>query len=316
MLHAYQLDNRALRRMDREAPLSGAVWIDLYRPLPEQVAAVEGLGIAVPTLADMEEIEISNRLYHEDAADTMTVVLPGRTPDGEQIAAPVSFILRKDVLVTVRHHAPRPFETFPDRAGRSTAGCATADRVFLGLIEEIVARLADLLEGAGRQLDTAAGLAFRDEAPQTEELQDVLRQVGRQGEALGRIRLGLLTVERALSFLMAQNRHEPGELRSLVKSMLRDIQSLSVHGDFLSSRVTLAVDSVLGLINLAQNATVRIVSVVAALFMPPTLVASCYGMNFRLMPELDWTWGYPIALALMAGSAATTYLFFRWKKWL
>ena len=131
-------------------------------------------------------------------------------------------------------------------------------------------------------------------------------------------RLSLLTLERALGFflLTLEERGVAEAIRPSVAGLLRDIQSLEVHGDHLSGRVAQATDATLGMINLAQNTTVRIVSVVAVLFLPPTLIASIYGMNFRLMPELEWVLGYPVAMGLMLASAATTYLFFKWKKWL
>lgn len=322
MLHAFIPGTHGLARLDQDTPMvpgaqiGRAIWIDLYRPLDSQVSAVDALGVEVPTLADMEEIEISNRLYRENGADYMTVVLPGQLPDGRSVSGPVSFILSKERLITVRHHTPRSFETFPDRADRATAGCTTPERIFLGLIEEIVARQADLLEGIGRALDSVSVRVLGD--AKQEELQHALGQVGGQGELLGRIRLGLLTLERALSFFdQTLATHPQGkDLHAIVKNQIRDIGSLAVHGDFLSSRVSLSVDATLGMINLAQNTTVRIVSVVAALFMPPTLIASMYGMNFANMPELDKSWGYPFALVLMVASAAGTWAFFKWKDWL
>lgn len=135
---------------------------------------------------------------------------------------------------------------------------------------------------------------------------------------LGRVRLALLSVERALSHFSQTlgARADATPLAGIVKGQLRDVQALGVHADFLSGRVTLATDATLGMINLAQNATVRIVSVVAALFLPPTLIASVYGMNFAGMPELDQPWGYPLALGLMLGSAVVTYLYFKWRGWM
>ena len=160
MLNAYAGTAEGLVRLptDADAPAvpARALWVDLYRPGPAQVAAVEALGIGVPSLADMEEIEISNRLYHDAGADYITVVIPGLSTSREAMMGPVTFILTPDRLVTVRHHAPRPFETYPERANTGAAGCGTPERVFLGLAEEIVSRLADLLEGAGTVLDTAA----------------------------------------------------------------------------------------------------------------------------------------------------------------
>jgi len=295
------------------------VWIDLYRPMPAQVAAVAALGVAVPTLADMEEIEISNRLYRENGLEVMTVVLPGLSESRSPTSGPVTFILAPERLVTVRHHAPRPFETYPERADKSGPGCDRPDRVFLGLMEDIIGRLADLLEGIGRSLDAVAGAVYRPVPgkDRAHVLQAALEQAGQEGELLSRLRLALLTLERAVSFF-GQGLAERGDaaLRPLVKGLMRDLQALEVHADFLGQRVALATDATLGMINLAQNVTVRIVSVVAALFLPPTLIASVYGMNFAHMPELTQPWGYPAALALMLASAVGTWAFFKWKRWL
>ena len=135
---------------------------------------------------------------------------------------------------------------------------------------------------------------------------------------VGHCRLSLLSLERALGFFTVLMGEKGGgkSLSAVVKALMRDIQSLEVHVDYLSNRVSQTFDATLGMINLAQNTTVRIVSVVAVLFLPPTLIASVYGMNFQIMPELDWRLGYPIALLLMVASAAGCWAFFKWKKWL
>ena len=320
MLHAYRETAGHLERLGPAATLADATWIDLYQPEPAQVAAVQALGVEVPTLADMEEIEISNRLYRENGTDTMTVVLPGMSQTLTPITGPVAFILAPERLVTVRHHAPRPFETYPERADKAGPGCTSPARIFLGLSDEIIGRLADLLEGAGRDLDTVSLLVFqpREGARRPKELQTVLERVGQSGDLLGRVRLALLTLERALGFFAQglPDRNRDDGLRGVVKGLIRDIQALEVHGDFLTSRVQLATDATLGMINLVQSSTVRIVSVVAVLFSPPTLIASVYGMNFPGMPEINQPWGYPASLALMVASAAATYLFFKWRHWL
>lgn len=319
MLLAYRETDGKLDRIAPDGDLSPAIWIDLYRPLPEQAAAVEALGVAVPTLADMEEIEISNRLYRENGCDYMTAVLPGMSTSQAAMAGPVTFILTPERLVTVRHHAPRPFETFPTRADRALAGCGTPPRLLLGLVEEIIARMADLLEGSGRAMDTVArDIHGPTVATDPQVLQQALQEVGRQGELLGRIRLGLLTLERVLSYfgLSASDRGQGGALKVHVKTLMRDIQALEVHGDFLNTRVALITDATLGMINLAQGAAVKSLSVVAAIFLPPTLIASVFGMNFAGMDILDRHWGYPAALGMMLLSGVATYLFFKWRRWL
>lgn len=319
MLFAWRAENGRLARMDGGEDIAGALWIDLYAPQDAQVAALARLGVEVPTLADMEEIEISNRLYREGGVDYMTVVLPGLSMSQAPMAGPVTFILSEERLVTVRHHVPRPFETFPARAERSALGVSSAERLFLGLVEEVVARLADLLEMAGRALDEASrAVVGGGAAGRPDLLRQTLEQAGRQGELLSRVRLALLTLERALSYFgqTLGLRMEGAELRAALKGLMRDIEALGVHADFLGGRVGLAVDATLGLINLEQNATVRIVSTVAVLFLPPTLVASIYGMNFAVMPELDHPLGYPVALGLMLLSAVVTWVVFKWKRWL
>jgi magnesium transporter len=319
MLHAYRVTGSRLEPLPPGAPLSAAGWVDLLTPLPGENEAAQALGIEVPTLEDMEEIEISNRLYREAGTDYMTVVLPGRNLDGDSISAPVTFILTPQQMFTVRHHHLRPFETYPTRADKVGPGCTDPDRLFLSLVEEIIGRLADHLEGAGKALDQVAREVYAEGgSADGAALQSALRRTGREGEAISRVRLALLTMERMLSYF-GQTLHEAyrGEsLRPLVKGLTRDLQALEVHADFLSARVGLASDATLGMINLSQNQTIKIVSVVAAVFLPPTLIASVYGMNFDVMPEIHWTWGYPMAVGLMLAAAAGTFLFFRWKKWL
>ena len=320
MLFAYRAEAGHLARMPPPVVLADALWIDLYRPLTEQAAEVALLGTAVPSLADMEEIEISNRLYREGGADHMTVVLPGLSASKMPMSGPVCFILSADRLITVRHHAPRPFETYPERADKVGPGCDRPELVFLGLMEEIIGRMADILEAIGRGLDDVAARIYQGGTTglQADVLQMALAQVGREGDLLGRVRLALLTLERAISFFgqTLADRKGADVLQPLVKGLMRDLQALEVHADFLASCLALASDATLGMINLSQNVTVRIVSVVAALFLPPTLIASIYGMNFARMPELGMRWGYPMALMAMLASAIGTYLFFKWKHWL
>ncbi len=317
MLTAWRSTNGKLERADLAAGAAGILWIDLFRPTEAEVAVAAETGAEIPTLAEMEEIEISNRLYREGATDYMTAVLPGQSTTVSAMAGPVAFILSPERLITVRHHTPRPFETFPDRAARASAGCGTPERLFLGLTEEIVARLADLLEACGRALDTVARTVYSASGARPDMLQETLTEVGRQGELLGRVRLGLLTLDRALGhFSHRPAKGTDAEAAELLDTLKRDIGALEVHADFLGTRMGALTDATLGMINLAQADTVRIVSTVAVIFLPPTLIASLYGMNFVFMPELEWVWGYPLALGLMVASAVGTFLFFRWRGWL
>jgi magnesium transporter len=320
MHYAYAADGNRLTLLDRAADLRGAIWIDLIQPSDTEMAQLREMGFNLPTLSEMEEIELSNRLYREDGVDYMTAMLPGEIAGGGRMSMPVTFVLSGTQLITVRHHSPRPFLTFPTRAEKSTLGCTTADRLFIGLSEEIIARLADILESAGRTLDNTTAGVFdpRSATAGSDRLQAALQDIGREAEIMASVRLGLLTIERMLAFFTAliEDRPEGKRLRPVVRAQMRDVQALEVHADFLGSRVSLAVDTTLGMINLQQNNTVRILSVIAALFLPPTLIASIYGMNFHDMPELQMSWGYGYALVLMGATTLGTYLFLRWKRWL
>jgi magnesium transporter len=320
MLTAYHHANSRLEPLTDAAALHLAQWIDLFQPTPDEVALARALGFDVPSLAEMEEIEISNRLYHEGDTDYLTVVLPGQDDTGEQVMSPVCFAVTAARLVTIRHHSPRPFETYPPRASKSSLGCATPDRIFLGLIEEVIGRIADHMEGAGHGLDEVSRAIYHPGAKgyQQVHLQAALTTLGSQGERLSRARLALLTLGRALNYVdqLLGHRLNSEGLGLVLKGQLRDIEALEVHADFLSSRLALMSDATMGTINLAQNTTVRIVSVVAVLFSPPTLIASIYGMNFIHMPELPQPWGYPMALGVMLASALLTWAFFRWRGWL
>ncbi|AMY69406.1 magnesium transporter CorA family protein [Frigidibacter mobilis] len=312
MLFAYSNVANRLETLPLNADLAQAIWVDLYKPQPEQTARTVALGLDLPTLADMEEIELSNRLYRENGADYLTIVLPGLSETKTPISGPVCFILTPERLITVRHHAPRPFETYPQRAEKVGPGCSDPRRLFLSLVEEIIGRLADLLEGSGKALDMIMHRVIHD--ADNGDLSTSLREVSRESDLISRVRLSLLTIERAVSYF--GQTVEESALRGVIKGLMRDIRALEVHGDFLTNRIAMASDLTLGMISVEQNKTVKIVSVVAVIFLPPTVIASAYGMNFTNMPELEWSLGYPMALGLMVASAVGTYLFFKWKRWL
>lgn len=320
MMRAFHANGQGLRAIETpdRAALSTAPWIDLLAPDPAETITMAGLGVSVPSLAEMEEIELSNRLYQENGVDYLTVVIPGQTALDEQIAAPVTFILSPDRLVTVRHHSPRPFATFPERADKTGLGVLSPDHLLMGLVQEINGRLADHLEGVGRALDQVAREIYQPQAQSQNDLRRALAQIGVEGERLGRVRLALLTLGRALHHIEPVIARRPGskDLAKAIKTELRDIDALDQHANFLDSRLALASGATLGTIDLAQSQTVKIVSVVSVLFLPPTLIASVYGMNFARMPELAQPWGYPAALALMLASAVVSWAVFRWKGWL
>ncbi len=302
--------------------LGDSVWIDLYSPSREEEVELEKLlGIELPTREDMEEIEISSRLYEEDGAVFMTVQLPSATEDDATQMGPVTFVLVAGKLITIRYHDPRTFTTFPARAARTPIAGADGEMVFLALLEALVDRLADIIERAGHNVTPISRSIFQAVDPRiarTRNYKSFLETIGRAGDLISDIRDSLMTLDRAVGFYAQHivRREGTEEQRGRIKTITRDLHSIGDHASFLASKITLLLDATLGMISIEQNAIIKIFSVAAVVFLPPTLVASIYGMNYKFMPELEWHFGYPFAIGLMILSALLPYWFFKRKGWL
>jgi magnesium transporter len=298
------------------------VWFDLRSPTREEAAALaKHLEINLPTLEDMEEIEISSRLYEEDGAVFMTVRLPASTEEGNPTMGPVTFVLTAEKLVTIRFHDPRSFSIFAERAMRHTLAGDNGETVFLGIIETIVDRLADTIERAGSNLLPISQGIFRSPASKgarTLDFRLYLEKIGRTGDLISDILDSLMTLERAVGYYPQHFAHLDGSevKQSRVKTITHDLHSIGDHAGLLSGKITLLLDATLGMIGIEQNGIIKIFSVAAVVFLPPTLVASLYGMNFKFMPELGWLLGYPFAIGVMILSALLPYWFFKRKGWL
>lgn len=324
MLQIYRANEGCLHREEYTPghPLpQDAVWLDLLEPTADEVAAVEqALGTALPTREEMGDIEPSSRLYEEDGALVMTATVLAGAERGLPGTRPVTFILNGGRLVTVRHSEPRAFQQFATRCQRPRSGHTSAELVLAGLLEAISDRIADLLEKLAMDVDALSLEIFEFETgPQLRrDLQLIVRAVGRQGDLNSKARESLVSLGRLTAFfaMVATGRGMGGDLRSRLKSLAKDTDALADHASFLSNKITFLLDATLGLINIEQNAIIKIFSVAAVVFLPPTLVASIYGMNFRHMPELDWAMGYPVAIGLMVMSAILPYMYFKRRRWL
>lgn len=321
MLNVYGMQNgriTALSGIDSDATV---LWYDLLTPTHEEETLLESrLGLELPTREEMQEIEISSRLYLEGSAVFMTANVLAHTDTPEPELAPVTFILSDQALVTIRYHDPRAFSTLLQRVERHALVCDSADKILMTLLEAIVDRTADILEREGALLDRIAKHIFRhgEQKKRTVDLGEVLEGIGLRGELNSKIQESLITIDRIAGFLgqMTLNVPKTKVLRSRVKTLARDARSLSDHAGFHAEKITFLLDATLGLVNIEQNSIIKIFSVAAVVFLPPTLVASIYGMNFDFMPELHWTLGYPWALLLMVLSAVLPYLYFKRKGWL
>ena len=304
---------------------ANSVWIDLLNPSAEEDRHVETLtGIEIPTREDMAEIEESSRFYSEGGAQYLTAPLVHATTTPKPGVSPVTFIISGGRLVTVRYAAPTAFGLFETRLGKPGNEFCIPETdglmVMIGLLETVTDRLADLLEGVAGHLDKEADDLFADNKTpmSTPRFRSAMRLLGTQGAFLSKVGESLQGLIRLVTYLNTE--HAETSKKKAMKGRLavleRDMQSLTRHADFLSNKITLLLDTVVGLVSVEQNAIIKIFSVAAVGFMPPTLVASIYGMNFHFMPELDWAFGYPMAIGLMVLSALLPLWFFRHKGWL
>lgn len=309
-----------------------AVWLDLLDASSEDVKRVEThLKIVIPTRDEMAEIELSDRLYNEDGAEFMTMTTITNVDGDDPIKSPITFILKGQTLVTVRHVDSKPFVQYIAKVQRGTAGqCASGEAVMIGVIEAIIDRIADTLEHIGDRADAISREVFRNKSQnatkKTRDLQSLIEQIGVKGDLLTKVRESLISITRLAAYHNAveisrtpsetAKRKSKKDIREHIKLIQRDAASLADHAIFLSGKINFLLDATLGLINLQQNQIIKIFSVAAVVFLPPTLVASIYGMNFQMMPELQWKLGYPGALCLMVLSAVVPYLFFKRRGWL
>jgi magnesium transporter len=326
MLNVFMADRRGcLTKIevasDGSLPVE-AVWLDLLAPTSEEERQVEAmLGVGVPTREEMQEIEVSSRLYEENGALYMTATVVARADTEHPEASAISFILAGDRLVTVRYAEPQSFALFTTRCQRSPGPYTLGDAVLAGLLDALIDRIADVIEHIGLEVDGISHEVF--EHPTTPrksgDFQGILRSLGRRGDLTSKVRESLVGIGRLLMFLGqagTTNTKTAKDLRTRLRTMTRDVRSLTEHASFLSGKINFLLDATLGMINIEQNAIIKIFSVVAVVFLPPTLIASIYGMNFTFMPELAWPLGYPVAIALMLGSALAPLLYFRRRGWL
>lgn len=295
------------------------VWIDLLEPTPEEERFVdEVLGLDVPSEEEMQEIEVSSRLYQERNALYMTATVMIGADTSKPGRSPVTFVLVGHRLLTLRYAEPLPFRVFAAKARRLTVPSSTGEEVLAGLLDAIVDRVADILERVQGEIDMLSGEIFvREEGAPKLDFDEVLRRVGRTQALTTQARESLVSIARLLSFIGRPGETKlPKSFERSFKTIARDVMALSDHASFLANNINFMLDATLGMINSEQNGIIKIFSVAAVVFLPPTLIASVYGMNFDVMPELNWGLGYPFALALMVISAVLPYYYFKRRGWL
>lgn len=298
------------------------LWYDLHNPRAGEKEEVEkALGVYIPTIEEMEEIESSSRLYKLENTLYMTFVVLAHADSQNPIISPITFILSPEHLVTLRYTDPKPFRTFEKKILKIPLDPPIPESALLGLLESIVDRVADILEKIGAEIDALSKEIFKTRSKnskQSKELDEILTAIGKKGDLTAKMRESMISLSRLLIFLNLQiaGVKTRKQLIARIKTLQRDVHSMSDHVNFMLSKINFLLDATLGYINIEQNSIIKIFSVAAVIFLPPTVIASIYGMNFKDMPELHWAFGYPFALLLMVSSALIPYFYFKRKGWL
>ena len=300
--------------------IKNVVWIDLLTPTREEEKFIEAqLGFALPTRADMVEIELSSRLYTEGAEHFMTVTMIAHSDSEtvDPILDPVTFVLSKEHLITIRYVEPQSFRLFDMQTEKLSASHRNPVFLLITLLDITVDRLADILELVGHRLDTYSQTIFNKKQSPKHDYHQLMQQMGAIADLNTKARESLVTFRRLLTFFSGTldtkfNKEKITHLNSITA----DITALSDHAGFLSTKINFLLDATLGMVNIEQNSVIKTLSIAATIFLPPTLIASVYGMNFHNMPELSWRFGYLFTVGIMLLSTWVPYRYFKYRKWL
>lgn len=316
------------------------VWVDLIDPSPEEENEIETIfRIDVPTREEMDKMEVMSPFYKEGKSYFMTITAMHKLDKDYPQGTAVIFILHPKCLITVRYARLKAFSYFTNRAMRDYRLCSSAEVVLEGLMESMVHSLADVLEKTGTEIDHTLIHVFEkpsyverdskkskrlqkeendeeDELDQDNYYTSLIKRVGIAGNLISKIRESLVSINRIFIFFgqIEESKYlSQKENRARFRNLMREIHSLNEYANFLTQRNSFLLDATLGMLNVEQNKTIKIFTVAAAVFMPPTLIASIYGMNFHFMPELGWVYSYPIALVFIVLSAVLPYYYFKKK---
>ncbi|TKI04167.1 magnesium/cobalt transporter CorA [Martelella alba] len=316
MLNAFKLDHNRLSRLelDESATLTSSVWVDLIEPEEGEREKVQHeLGQGLATRLELEDIEASARFFEDE--DGLHIHSFFFYEDAEDHAgnATVAFTIRDGRLFTLRERELPAFRLYRMRARSQTLTDGNAYELLLDLFETKIEQLADEIENIYSDLEALSLVIM--EGQQGDEYDEALSTLAELEDVGWKVRLCLMDTQRALNFLVRKARLPSGQLEQ-AREILRDIESLLPHNESLFQKVNFLMQAAMGFINIEQNRIIKIFSVVSVVFLPPTLVASSYGMNFEFMPELKWSFGYPAAIGLMILAGLAPYLYFKRKNWL
>ncbi|MGV6988312.1 magnesium/cobalt transporter CorA [Testudinibacter sp. P80/BLE/0925] len=315
MIGAFALDNARLVRIDETSQnLDSAIWIDLIDPSSEERDVLQqGLGQSLASYLELEDLEASARFFEDEDGLHLHSFFYCEDEDDYAAISTVAFTLRDGRLFTLRDRELPAFRLYRMRSRIQKLEACNAYELLLDLFETKIEQLADVIETIYADLEQLSRVIL--EGKQGEAFDKALSTLTEQEDASSKVRLCLMDTQRALSFLVRKTRLPATQLEQ-AREVLRDIESLQPHNESLFQKVNFLMQAAMGFINIEQNRIIKIFSVVSVIFLPPTLVASNYGMNFKEMPELGFTFGYPMALGLMLLAALAPYFYFKRKGWL
>ena len=327
MIIAYSVIGKKIKKIEMKAGDKvprGTVWLDLIEPSIDEERYIEQtLSVNAPTKEEMDKIEVRSPFYKEGNAYYMTVTILNKQEADYADGMAITFILTKNCLITVRYGKPKSFQSFSARVMRNPELCKTPELALEGLVETIVHRIGDTLEHSGNEIDNLVKTVFNKTSTKQNKESDfydnIIKNIGQTGNVISKNRESLVSLNRLLIFFSQienSNKTNKKEHRIKFKTLAREVHALAEYVNFLLQRNSFLLDATLGMISVEQNVIVKLFTVAAAVFMPPTLFASIWGMNFHNMPELDWALGYPIALIMIIISAIFPYLYFKRKGWL
>ncbi|CDG16076.1 MULTISPECIES: magnesium/cobalt transporter CorA [Xenorhabdus] len=316
MLNAFKLENNRLLRLELEEgdKLSDSMWVDLVGLGDNDRLRVQNeLGQVLATRTELDDIEASARFFEDE--DGMHVHSFFYFEDAEDHAgnSTVAFTIRDGRLYTLRERELPAFRLYRMRARNQTMVDGNAYELLMDLFETKIEQLADVIENIYSVLESLSRVIMNGK--QGDEFDSALSNLAEQEDIGWKVRLCLMDSQRALNFLVRRARLPTNQLEQ-AREILRDIESLLPHNESLFQKVNFLMQAAMGFINIEQSRIIKIFSVVSVVFLPPTLVASSYGMNFEFMPELHWTFGYPAAIGLMIAAGLAPYLYFKRKNWL
>jgi magnesium transporter len=305
-----------------EVELRKALWVDLLNPtLEEEIFVEKTLQLEIPTREEMREIELSSRLYKDNDALFMTVTMVAKSDTPTPSTDAVTLILTVNRLLTVRYIEPLSFAFLISRLNKLQLKSTTPLELFIQLLDASIDRLADILEKVSHGLDEYSQTIFNQNSsennPGKPDYRHHLQTIAKSGDLTTKVQESLITFNRLITFFVqtVSPPLDPSQHSRLIM-LGKDINSLSDYVNFLSAKINFLLDATLGMVNIEQNNIIKIFSIAAVIFLPPTLVASIYGMNFHHMPELALRWGYPLAIGMMLLAGWLPYKFFKMKKWL